>query len=105
MTDYFEAKFARLEYVGDGEFNVAYMQHTEKWWEIFQSFTLDQCLEAIKTSQTCNHDKGHLLNNRLFEGDPDARPIQKPKRKDLLPAPGQDQDWRPSVLFLDESRR
>jgi hypothetical protein len=48
MTDYFEAKFARLEYVGDGKFNVAYMRHTEKWWEIFQGFTLDQCLEAIQ---------------------------------------------------------
>jgi hypothetical protein len=48
MTDYFEDKFARLEYVGDGRFNVSYMRHTEKWWEIFQGFTLDQCLEAIQ---------------------------------------------------------
>ena len=48
MADYFEDKFARLEYVGDGRFNVSYMRHTEKWWEIFQGLTLDQCLEAIQ---------------------------------------------------------
>ena len=47
MTESFEAKFARLEYVGNGKFNVAYMRHTEQWWEIFQDLSLDQCLEAI----------------------------------------------------------
>ena len=48
MTDYFEDKFARLEYVGNGRFNVSYMRHTEQWWEILQELTLDQCLEAIQ---------------------------------------------------------
>jgi hypothetical protein len=48
MTDYFEAKFARLEYVGDGKFNIAYMRHTEQWWGIFQDLSLDQCLDAIQ---------------------------------------------------------
>jgi hypothetical protein len=52
IADYFEAKFARLEYVGNGKFNVAYMRHTEQWWEIFQDFTLDQCLEAIRDIPT-----------------------------------------------------
>ena len=48
MADYFEDKFARLEYVGNGRFNVSYMRHTEQWWEILQELTLDQCLEAIQ---------------------------------------------------------
>ncbi len=48
ITDYFESKFARLEYVGNGKFNVAYMRHTEQWLEIFQDLSLDQCLEAIQ---------------------------------------------------------
>jgi hypothetical protein len=48
ISDYFESKFARLECVGDGRFDVSYMRHTEKWWEIFQDLTLDQCLEAIQ---------------------------------------------------------
>jgi hypothetical protein len=52
ITDYFETKFARLEYVGNAEFNVAYMRHTEQWSGIFQDLTLDQCLEAIQDIPT-----------------------------------------------------
>ena len=32
----FEARFARLEYVGDRRFNFAYFRHTEEWWTIAQ---------------------------------------------------------------------
>ncbi len=46
----FETKFARLEYVGKDSFNIAYMRHTGKWWEIFQGLTLGQCLEEMKTN-------------------------------------------------------
>ncbi len=52
VSEYFEAKFVRLQYVGNGKFNVAYMRHTEKWFEIFQDLTLDQCLEAIRDIPT-----------------------------------------------------
>jgi hypothetical protein len=52
MTAHFEVKFVRLEYVGNGKFNVAYMRHTEQWSEIFQDLTLDQCLEAIQDIPT-----------------------------------------------------
>ena len=52
ITDYFEAKFVRLEYVGNERFNLAYMRHTEQWEEIFQDLTLDQCLEAIQDIPT-----------------------------------------------------
>ena len=52
VSEYFEAKFARLEYAGNGKFNVAYMRHTEKWFEIFQDLTLGQCLEAIRDVPT-----------------------------------------------------
>lgn len=44
----FESKFARMEYVGDGKFNLAYMRHTEKWWEVFTDLTLDEALETIR---------------------------------------------------------
>ncbi len=47
MSDHFELKFVRLEYIGNGKFNLAYMRHTEQWSEIFQELTVDQCLEAI----------------------------------------------------------
>ena len=46
----FEDKFARLEYVGKDSFNIAYMRHTGKWWEIFQGLTLEQCLEEMKNN-------------------------------------------------------
>lgn len=45
---FFEVKFARMEYVGDGHFNLSYMRHTEQWFEIFQDLTVDECLETIK---------------------------------------------------------
>lgn len=46
----FEDKFARLEYTGKDSFNIAYMRHTGKWWEIFQGLTLEQCLEEMKNN-------------------------------------------------------
>jgi hypothetical protein len=44
----FASRFARLEYVGHGRFNLAYMRHTGKWWEIFQRLSLDACLDTIR---------------------------------------------------------
>jgi hypothetical protein len=48
ITPTFEAPFTRLEYAGGRRFNMAYMRHTGKWWEIRKGFSLDECLEAIK---------------------------------------------------------
>ncbi|WP_271253415.1 DUF3024 domain-containing protein [Pseudanabaena sp. Chao 1811] len=44
-----EHKFSRFEYMGSDRFNVAYMRHTEKFWEFMQDVTLEQCLEALQT--------------------------------------------------------
>jgi hypothetical protein len=46
----FEARFARFEYVGADQFNVAYMRHTEQWWEILQGLSLEDCLQEMKTN-------------------------------------------------------
>jgi hypothetical protein len=43
----FECPFARMEYVGDQHFNLAYFRHTEKWWEIYTELTISECLELI----------------------------------------------------------
>ena len=48
ISEYFEIRFARLEYSGDDTFNLAYMRHTGQWWEILQELTLDECIEEIK---------------------------------------------------------
>jgi hypothetical protein len=48
----FESPFARLEYVGNRRFNLAYMRHTGKWWEVHQGLTFDKCLKTIREGPT-----------------------------------------------------
>lgn len=48
ISPYFEAKFARIEYIGNEQFNLAYMRHTGQWWELYTELSLVQCLEAIR---------------------------------------------------------
>jgi hypothetical protein len=43
----FEVRFARLEYVGDKKFDLAYFRHTEEWQTILTDLTLGQCLKLI----------------------------------------------------------
>src|SRR5215470_4885019 len=47
----FESPFARLEYVGN-RFNLAYMRHTGKWWEVYRNLTLDECIKIIREDPT-----------------------------------------------------
>ncbi|MFO0794251.1 MAG: hypothetical protein U0586_09300 [Candidatus Brocadiaceae bacterium] len=54
ISPFFEVKFARLEYIGNERFNLAYMRHTEKWWEIYTGLSLVECLNAIR-------DEPHFL--------------------------------------------
>lgn len=44
----FEAKFARLEYVGEDQFHLAFMRYTEEWVELHRCLSLNACLEAIR---------------------------------------------------------
>lgn len=48
ISQSFEMKFARLEYIGKDQFNLAYMRHTEQWFELYQELSLDVCLDSIK---------------------------------------------------------
>jgi hypothetical protein len=48
LSPFFESKFARMEYIGDGLFNLAYMRYTGQWFEIFTDLSLDACLESIR---------------------------------------------------------
>jgi len=52
LSPFFDVGFARLEYVGglgrQSRFNMAYMRHTGKWFEIRHDLSLDQCLAEIK---------------------------------------------------------
>ena len=50
ISEYFESRFVRLEFTGDEKFNMAFMRHTGQWCEIFEDFTLDRCIEEIRTN-------------------------------------------------------
>jgi hypothetical protein len=56
----FETKFARMEYAGDGLFNLSYMRNTRKWFEIFQGLSVDECLAIIKAYPHSCHKENHL---------------------------------------------
>jgi hypothetical protein len=48
IAEFFEIKFARLEYAGGDRFHMAYMRYTDQWQEVYQDQTLDECLESIE---------------------------------------------------------
>jgi hypothetical protein len=48
LSPTFEEKFARMEHVGEGRFNLAFMRHTGTWVELFTGQTVDECLKSIQ---------------------------------------------------------
>lgn len=48
IAAFLETKFARMEYAGDGLFNLSYMRHTGQWLEIYTGLSVDECLAAVK---------------------------------------------------------
>jgi len=48
IEPFFETKFARMEYVDRDRFNLSYMRHTGKWWEVYPDMSLDECIETIR---------------------------------------------------------
>lgn len=48
ISSTFELKFARMAYIGEQRFNLAYMRHTGHWNEIFHNLAVEECLTAIK---------------------------------------------------------
>ena len=51
LGGHFETKFARMESIGGGLFNLAYMRHTDQWFELFTGLTLDACLASIRDAE------------------------------------------------------
>ena len=45
----FESKFARLVFIGDNRFNLSYMRHTDKWFELHSGLSSQECFNAIET--------------------------------------------------------
>jgi hypothetical protein len=44
----FETKFARLEYIGNGQLALSFMRHTSQWVELYDALTVDECRKAIQ---------------------------------------------------------
>jgi hypothetical protein len=49
LSPTFEVRFARMEYVGNRHFNLAYMRHTGQWWEVFTNLPLDEAFDTLRT--------------------------------------------------------
>ena len=50
LSPTFEVRYARMQYAGDRNFNLAYMRHTEQWWELFTNVPLEEALHTIETT-------------------------------------------------------
>jgi hypothetical protein len=52
LSPFFEIRFARLEFscsVGrQSRFDLSYMRHTGKWWEIRHGLSLERCLSEVR---------------------------------------------------------
>jgi hypothetical protein len=51
ISEFFDAKFTRLEYAGGHRFNLAYMRYTNQWVTVFYGLALDECLEEIEKNE------------------------------------------------------
>jgi hypothetical protein len=49
ISFFFEVGFARLEFIGDNKFDLAYFRHTGKWWPVFSGLTVDEALDLVKS--------------------------------------------------------
>lgn len=54
VSPFFEIGFARLEFIGNHQFDLAYFRHTEKWWTVFPEQTVDEALELVKSESLFN---------------------------------------------------
>lgn len=45
----YEVKFSRMEYVSEDSFNLAYMRHTGKFWEVHKDKPLEESIRMVTT--------------------------------------------------------
>ncbi len=48
LSPSFESKFARMEYLGQDRFNLAFRRHTGQWIEIYSGLSLEESLGAVE---------------------------------------------------------
>jgi len=47
ISPFFEDSFTRLAYMANGRFNLAYMRHTGRWWEVFSDLSREEAFATI----------------------------------------------------------
>lgn len=51
ISEYFEAKWARLEHASGRYFHLAFMRHTGQFWTLYSGLTLEDCLKTIQEDE------------------------------------------------------
>ncbi len=49
VSPFFEVGFARLEFIGENRFDLAYFRHTGKWWPVFSGLPVDEALNLVRS--------------------------------------------------------
>lgn len=47
LSPTFDTKFARMEYLANGQYRLSYMRHTEQWWEFKFDVSMEKAFEQI----------------------------------------------------------
>lgn len=48
LSPFFEARFARMEFVGQNRFHLAFMRYTGEWITLYEALPITECLDAIR---------------------------------------------------------
>jgi len=48
LSPFFEDSFTRIACMANGRFNLAYMRHTGKWWEVFTDMSMEEAFATIR---------------------------------------------------------
>lgn len=51
ISEFFESKHTRLEYLAGNKYNLSYMRHTGQWFVVHYELSLDECLTVIGENQ------------------------------------------------------
>lgn len=49
IAEFFETKFARMEHLVSGKFNLSFMRHTGQWVETEDGLSIEECLHRIRS--------------------------------------------------------
>ena len=51
ISEFFDTKYARLEYRSEDQYHLSYMRHTEQWFVVHYDLSLEECLQIIQDNE------------------------------------------------------